>query len=136
MAEQITIAEHLDSLKGEIVQEELEPDMNNNQALSDWQQTEEQLKEIQASSAEPNQDMHHVLTEKYGSNVADDYLELSSIEKQWQEKYAIFLIEKNIISESGLSEEDKAEQIENLIKQHYDKNEWAAVRAYDDLSSG
>jgi hypothetical protein len=133
MAEQIAIAKHLESLKGESDQQELEQDSEPSKVLLDWQKTQEMLEKIQSSSNDPNQDMHETIKHKYGSKVADDYLELSGIEKQWQEKYAVFLDEKNIISESGLSDEDKAEQIESLIQQHYEENEWAAVRAYDEM---
>ena len=131
MERQIEIAKHLESLKGE--QQETKINTEPSQAHSDWQKTQEKLKKIQSSSDTPEQDIYDVLEEEYGAQVADDYLELSNTEKEWQEKYAIFLAEKNIISESGLSDEDKSEQIESLIQQHYDESEWAAVRAYDEM---
>jgi hypothetical protein len=129
MAEQVAIATHLASLQGESVQQEL--DSEPSKAYSDWQKTQDKLEKIQYSSNDSLQGIHEVIKHEYGSEVADDYLELSATEKQWQEKYAVFLEEKNIISRSGLSDDDKTEQIERLIQQHYEENEWAAVRAYD-----
>lgn len=131
MAEQIVIAMHLDRLKGEEFQHESELDPEPSEAFLDWQKTEEKFKQIQSTSTDPNQDIHEVIKGEYGSEVADDYLELANAETQWAEKYSAFLAEKRIINEAGLSEEDKAGQIENLIKQHYQENEWAAAKAYD-----
>lgn len=133
MAEQIVIAMHLAKLKGEEVQQEPEIDLEPSEAFLNWQKTEEKFKQIQSISTDPNQDIHEVIKDEYGSEVADDYVELANAETQWVEKYSAFLVEKNIISESGLSEEDKAEQIEDLIHQHYQENEWAAARAYDEM---
>tara|TARA_R110001592_G_scaffold71444_2_gene218438 strand:+ start:5231 stop:6283 length:1053 start_codon:yes stop_codon:yes gene_type:complete len=131
MDEQIAIAKHLASLKGEETQQETNSEPS--QALSTWQKIQEKLENIQSNSNNPELDIHAVLSKEYGSEVADDHLELFNIENQWQEKYAVFLEEKNIISQSGLSEDDKAEQIESLIQQHYEENEWAAARSYDKL---
>lgn len=133
MAEQIVIAMHLAKLKGEEVQQEPEIDLEPSEAFLNWQKTEEKFKQIQSISTDPNQDIHEVIKDEYGSEVADDYVELANAETQWVEKYSAFLVEKNIISESGLSEQDKAEQIEDLIHQHYQENEWAAARAYDEM---
>lgn len=133
MAEQIVIAMHLDRLKGEAFQLESELDPEPSEAFLDWQKTEEKFKQIQSTSTDPNQDIHEVIKDEYGSAVADDYLELANAEAQWVEKYSTFLSEKRIISEAGLSEEDKIGQIENLIQQHYQENEWAAARAYDEM---
>lgn len=135
MEEQIVIAKHLESLKGNALPQDSEENLEPSPAYSDWQKTEEKLGKIASSSSNAEQDIRQVIAEQYNSQVADDYIELSSIEKQWQEKYAVFLEEKNIITASGLSEADKAEQIESLIQQHYDESEWAAARGYDSLTS-
>ena len=131
MTEQILIGMHLASLKDEEVQQEPEFDLEPSEAFLDWQKTEEKFKEIQSTSTNPNQDIHEAITHDYGAEVADDYLELANAELQWIEKYDAFLIEKSIIRDSGLSETDKTEQIESLIQQYYQENEWAAARAYD-----
>ncbi len=133
MEEQIAIAAHLQSLKTE--QEGVDFNDEPSQAFSDWQKTQERLEKIQASSNASEEDIHQALKVEYGAQVADDYLELSNSEKQWQEKYTVFLKEKNIISNSGLSDADKTAQIESLIRQHYDEKEWAAARGYLDLMS-
>jgi hypothetical protein len=133
MAEQIAIANHLVSLKGGEIQQD--SNFEPSQALSTWQKTQEKIEKIQSTAYNPNQEIYAAIELEYGSTVADDYLELSNIETMWQEKYAIFLGEKNLISKSGLSEEDKVDQIDSLIRQHYEENEWAAVRAYDAMMS-
>lgn len=136
MAEQIAIAKHLESLKAGGIQQESEHQIEASQEYLAWQKTEAKLEKIESSSTDLQENIHQTISEEYGAEVADDYLELSDIEIKWKEKYAVFLEEKSIISESGLSEEDKAEQIESLIQQHYEESEWAAARGYDEMMQG
>ena len=131
MDEQIAIAKQLTILKGELADSEV--DVETSDALLAWQKTLNILEEIQSTSSNPEQDRHNRLSEEYGEKVANDYLELAAIEAQWTDKYEAYLVERNIISEAALSDDDKQEQIESLIKQHYDENEWAAVRGYDQI---
>lgn len=53
------------------------------------------------------------------------------IQQEWEQRYEAFRAQKQIILASGLAEQDKAQQIETLLQQHYDKNELAAARAFD-----
>tara|TARA_R110002167_G_scaffold30450_4_gene100841 strand:+ start:611 stop:1606 length:996 start_codon:yes stop_codon:yes gene_type:complete len=128
MAEQMAIAEHLQKLKGEEVLHEIESEPS--QALSDWQKTQEKIEQIRLNSDDPELEIHNALSEEFGSQVADDYFELANSEIQWMEKYDVFLNEKNIISESGLSEEEKERQIESLMQQYFQENELDAARGY------
>ena len=131
MDEQIAIAKQLTILKGELADSEV--DVEPSDALLAWQKTQHKLEETQSTSSNPEQDRHNRLSEEYGEKVANDYFELAAIEAQWTDKYKAYLVERNIISEAALSDDDKQEQIESLIKQHYDENEWAAVRGYDQI---
>lgn len=134
MAEQIAIARHLESLQvANEINDDTQADLEPSHELTDWKKMEEKLQEIASSPNASEQAIHQVIADEYDSNIADDYIELSVSEKQWQERYAAFLVEKIIIIESGLSAEDKAEQVETLIKEHYQENEWAAARGYDEM---
>lgn len=131
MEQQVAMAEHLQKLSVSNDTTEVQ-----NQAIStelaEWQAFENILKH-KGDDVQDNTRIRELITNSYDQRVADDYIELSEIENDWLQRYALYQAEKQVIVQSGLSQADKAEQIEALIQQHYEEKEWAAVRGYDEL---
>lgn len=56
----------------------------------------------------------------------------ATIRKDWDKRYQTFRQHKEVILAAGLSDADKTAQVEALLLQHYDANEMAAAKAYDE----
>lgn len=57
--------------------------------------------------------------------------ELAAIERAWEQRYQMFLAEKQVIERAGLDQAEKARQIETLMRQHYAAKELKAAKAFD-----
>ena len=63
--------------------------------------------------------------------LTEEQAELADLENAWEQKYQRFLAEKQVITNAGLSQNEKDKQIESLLQQHYTPQELEAARAYD-----
>ncbi|MEX1034008.1 MAG: lipase secretion chaperone [Cellvibrionaceae bacterium] len=54
---------------------------------------------------------------------------------RWEQRYSAFQKEKQHILDAGLTEEQQQEQIEQLLNSHFDTEEIAAVKRYDEIRS-
>jgi len=68
-----------------------------------------------------------------GMAAANNYRELEAIEYDWLEKYQAFQQMRRPILEAGLSQRDKDEQLEQLLKEHYSNSEIQALYAFEAL---
>lgn len=57
------------------------------------------------------------------------------IAQEWQNRYQMYLIEKQRILNAGIDDQEQAIQIEALLKEHYSESELAGARAYDQQQS-
>ncbi|MFV1872262.1 MAG: lipase secretion chaperone [Oleiphilus sp.] len=80
-------------------------------------------------------EINQLIAEKYGNDTSASLQKLQAVEDEWLQRYLKFSEQKSYIVESGLSEEDKAEQIEALLKVHYSAEEFKGAAAFDKLMS-
>lgn len=81
------------------------------------------------------EEVAQALEDEFGSDAADNYLKLRSIEDQWLERYQVYLREKRFIVDAGLDPQEKQEQILALLRKHYSPEEYEAARRYDEAVS-
>ncbi|WP_404365492.1 lipase secretion chaperone [Marinobacter sp.] len=63
--------------------------------------------------------------------LAEAQAELADMESAWEQRYQVFLAEKQVIDRAGLDQTEKDRQIEALLQQHYIPRELEAARAFD-----
>lgn len=118
MQEQITAAENLASISDEI-------ETSAGYASTRQSETEDGIqegKDIDTPTVDP---YAHLQDAESGQQALED------LESRWLHKYQTFKAQKKRITQAGLSDSDKAAQIEALFRQHYTDNEQHAARAFD-----
>ena len=102
------------------------PPENSSQMLDQW------LRELLNEGLADNE-IERRITEKYGEKTASSLKKIQAVEDEWLERYLKFYEEKQYIMQAGLSEDDKAEQAQALLKVHYSPQEFKGAEAFDKL---
>lgn len=71
------------------------------------------------------------LEDQTGAEAAQQLQKAADIQQAWAARHQAFREQKQPILRAALAEEDKAAQIERLLRAHYSPDELAAARAYD-----
>lgn len=88
--------------------------------------------EVAPSSDEVEKDINQG---NQGEDLQSVENEMADQEKQWEQRYQLYLQEKQLIEKAGLAEQEKQLQIEALLKHHYSTQELEAARAFDRFKS-
>lgn len=79
----------------------------------------------------PESDVQRLRERQLGVEGAQHLHDMESQKNQWDQRFQEFSRQKNVILSAAISEQQKQENVEALLRQHYTQQEIDTVRAYD-----
>ena len=75
--------------------------------------------------------MQRLRERQLGVEGAQHLHDMESQKNQWDQRFQEFSRQKNVILSAAISEQQKQENVEALLRQHYTQQEIDTARAYD-----
>lgn len=120
--------ERIGALRRQFQPEVLAPFENSAAQVDDLAAEVAAMRERGASEA----DIQYLREQRLGVDAASELAKMEAQQAEWDHRYRLYRQERTLIDASGLSEQDKQAQIDQLRRKHFAEQEFAAVRAYDE----
>jgi lipase chaperone LimK len=97
---------------------------------SDAKELSQQMAQLRTQGAS-EEHAHYVQNQQLGLYTANALPRSDTEVSDWQQRYAQFKQERQLVLAAGLAEGDKRAQIEQLLAQYFTAAELEAIRVYD-----